>query len=109
MILPVSKVIIAILGSALIIFFERAFPFLLFSKREPPRIIRFIEKYIPPMVMASLVVYCLKDISFSTGIIGFVPYITGVIITVILHLWKRNTLISIFSGTAVYMILLRIL
>lgn len=109
MILPVSKVLVAVLGSALIIFFERAFPFLLFSKKEPPRIIRFIEKYIPPMVMAALVVYCLKDLSFSGGAVGFMPYIAGVIITVILHLWKRNSLISIFGGTAVYMILIRIL
>lgn len=109
MILPVSKVIIAIIASSLIIFFERAFPFLLFSKREPPKIIKFIEKYIPPMVMSALVVYCLKDISFTSGSIGFLPYILGVIVTIILHLWKRNTLISIFGGTAIYMILLRIL
>ena len=109
MILPVSKVLVAVLSSALIIFFERAFPFILFSKKEPPRIISFIEKYIPPMVMSALVVYCLKDLSFSGGAVGFIPYLVGVVITVILHLWKRNSLISIFGGTAVYMILLRIL
>ena len=109
MILPVSKVLVAVLGSALIIFFERAFPFILFSKREPPRILTFIEKYIPPMVMASLVIYCLKDVKFCGGAVGFIPYFAGVIITIILHLWKRNTLLSIFGGTAVYMILIRIL
>ena len=107
--LPLNKVIIAVLLSSLIIFFERAFPFILFSKREPPRLLQFIEKYIPPLVMISLVCYCLKDITFNTGAIGFIPYLCGAILTIILHLWKRNSLLSIFGGTAVYMVLIRVL
>lgn len=107
--LPIDKVIIAVLLSSLIIFFERAFPFILFSKKEPPKVLQFIERYIPPLVMISLVCYCLKDITFTTGISGFLPYICGVILTIILHLLKRNSLISIFGGTAVYMILIRVL
>ena len=107
--LPIDKVLIAVLLSSIIIFFERAFPFILFSKKEPPAILQFIEKYIPPLVMIALVCYCLKDISFTTGLGGFIPYIAGVIITILLHLWKRNSLISIFGGTAIYMILIRLL
>ena len=107
--LPLNKVIIAIILSSLIIFFERAFPFILFSKKNPPKIIQFIEKYIPPLVMISLVCYCLKDITLTSGLVGFLPYILGIIITIVLHLWKRNSLISIFGGTIVYMVLIRCL
>ncbi len=107
--LTISQVIIATLCVTLVIFLERAFPFILFSKKQPPKIIKFIEKYIPPMVMAALLIYCLKDMNFSTGAVHFAPYLVGVAATIILHLWKHNSLISIFSGTAIYMILIRIL
>ena len=126
--LPINKVLIAVFLSALIIFLERGFPFFLFSKRQPPAIIRFIEKYIPPMVMAALVCYCLKDISFVTtaltapagatapasatstvNLAGFIPSLAGLAVTITLHLLRRNSLISIFGGTAVYMVLIRLL
>ena len=123
--LSINKVLIAVFISALIIFLERGFPFFLFSKRQPPAIIRFIEKYIPPMVMAALVCYCLKDISFVTtaltgsagatapastaNLAGFIPSLAGLAVTITLHLWRRNSLISIFGGTAVYMVLIRLL
>lgn len=101
--------IVATLCSMLIIFFERAFPFLLFSRKNPPRIISFIEKYIPPLVMACLLVYCLKDLNFTTGPKDFAPSLIGVAVTVGLHLWRKNSLISIFGGTIVYMVLIRLM
>ncbi|MCR4743083.1 MAG: AzlD domain-containing protein [Treponema sp.] len=115
--LSIYKVLIAVIGSALVIFLERALPFLLFSKKNPPKIITFIEKYIPPMVMASLLFYCLKDINFvnKTEEIskidwkGFLPYLAGIASSIGLHLWKRNSLLSIFAGTVIYMILIRVL
>lgn len=111
----ITNALIAVICTALVILFERAFPFLLFSRNKPPRIITFIEKYIPPMVMAALLFYCLKDINFVTAtesaidFKGFVPYLLGVGSTIGLHLWKRNSLVSIFGGTLIYMILIRIL
>lgn len=112
-----KNAVIACFCCALIIFFERAFPFILFSKKNPPKIIHFIEKYIPPMVMAALLLYSLKDINFvknsnfvnSVDYKGFVPYLVGIIFTVGLHIWKRNSLLSIFGGTIIYMILIRVL
>ena len=106
--ISVSATIIATLCSALIIFSERAFPFVLFSKKEPPAIIKFIEKYIPPMVMAALLIYCLKDINFQNK--TFIPIeFISLTVTIALHLWKHNSLISIFSGTAIYMLLQNLL
>lgn len=113
----ISNALIAIFCTALVILLERAFPFILFSRKNPPAIIKFIEQYIPPMVMAALLFYCLKDISFvktiddmrSVDWSGWVPYVLSVGITVGLHLWKRNSLISIFGGTVIYMILIRVI
>lgn len=115
--LNLTQTFIAIFCTAIVILLERAFPFILFSKKNPPVVIRFIEKYIPPMVMAALLFYCIKDINFVSIINevktvdwkGFIPYIFSVAITIGLHLWKRNSLISIFGGTIIYMILIRIL
>ncbi len=104
----ITAAIIASFLSGIIIYAERAFPFLLFSKKEPPAFLSVIEKYIPPMVMASLLFYCLKDTAFSSAQ-GFLPQLAALTLTTVLHLWKDNALISIFSGTALYMLLTDIL
>ena len=64
--LTLKAALIATLISALVVFLTRAFPFIVFSYRDPPRVISFIEKYIPPMIMAVLVVYCFKDVEFAS-------------------------------------------
>ncbi len=102
--LTIIQALIATMCCTIVIFCERAFPFVLFSKKEPPKIIKFIEKYIPPMVMAALLLYCLKDIKITTAPFGL-AHIIALGITTALHLWKHNSLISIFGGTAVFMIL----
>ena len=85
--LNLQEALIATLFIMLVTILERAFPFILFSRKNPPKIINFIEKYIPPMVMAALLFYCIKDISFvSNGTVdlkGFLPYTIGIGATVI--------------------------
>lgn len=105
--LSLTAALIGTLISAAILYALRAFPFVLFSKKEPPKVIRFIEKYIPPMVMAVLVVYCLKDINFSAKPFGLAE-IVALTFTVIIHLWKKNSMISIFGGTIIFMVLSRL-
>jgi len=109
-----KEIIISIFAIALVIFLERAFPFILFSRKNPPTFITFMEKFIPPMVMICLVIYCIKDMTFSTAegsvdFAGFIPPIAGICSTIGLHLWKKNSLISIFGGTIIYMILIKTL
>ena len=101
---PLIKVFIVVAISALIVLFFRAFPFLLFSKRKPPAILRFIEQYIPPMIIAILIVYCLKDVDYLHSPFG-VPQLIALCSTVLLHLWKKNSMISIFGGTILFMVL----
>src|SRR5574344_48395 len=97
--LTLVQALLGTLVGAAVIFSTRLFPFALFSKKDPPAIIRFIEKYIPSMIMAILVVYCLKDITFTTSPYGL-PYYIALAVTVVLHLLFKNHMIGIFGGKA---------
>jgi len=102
------QILLIILSCALVTFLIRALPFLLFGNGEKPKpTLAFIGRTLPLSVMAVLVIYCLKDAltaSFST----LWPQLIGVCATVLLHLWKRNNLISIGGGTILYMLLIRL-
>ena len=106
--MPASKAVLVSLLIGLIIFCERLFPFAVFSKRKPGKIIHIFERYIPPVVMIGLLIYSLRDIRFAI-IEQWVPQITAITFTIATYLWKKNSLVSIFGGTIIYMILIRIL
>lgn len=84
----------------------RFLPFLIFSEKRPtPPFVQYIGKYLPSAVFGMLVVYCLKDVSFVSGTHG-IPELIAIAVTVVLHKWKRQMLLSIAGGTACYMLLL---
>ena len=85
----------------------RFLPFVIFSGgRKTPRIIERLGKVLPAAIMGMLVVYCLKHVRF-TGAAGFVPELIACLLVGALHLWKRNTLLSIIAGTLCYMLLVQ--
>lgn len=91
------------LGTAL----TRFLPFVLFPQgKSVPKVVKYLGNVLPCAVMALLVVYCLKDMSF-TAVAGFVPHIISVCAVVGLHVWKRNSLLSIGGGTLLYMLLVQ--
>ena len=94
--------------AALVTLLIRALPFALFSRGNPPRVITYLGSVLPATVMAILVVYCLKGVSFGT-LSGFAPALIAVAATAALHALKRSTLLSIACGTAVYMLLIRVI
>ncbi len=100
-----TDVLIAVPLMALVILGTRAFPFLLFSRRDPPPMIKFVERFIPPMVMAVLVVYCLKDIQWTAWPSG-IRELFSLALVAVLQIWKKNAMLSIFGSTALYMLLL---
>lgn len=106
--MPVSKAVLVSLLIGLIVFAERLFPFALFSKRQPGKLIHIFERYIPPLVMLGLLIYSLRDLRFSS-LTQWLPQISAITFTIATYLWKKNTLISIFGGTIIYMILIRVL
>lgn len=92
---------------AAVTFLTRALPFLLFDRgQEPPKVILYLGRVLPPAVMAMLVVYCLRGMEFSNPP-GWLPQVIAVAAVVALHRWKRNTLLSIFGGTLLYMALVQ--
>ncbi len=91
---------------AVITFAERLFPFLIFRGGRVPLTIEYLGRMLPVAVMTTLVVYCLRDISFS-ALGGYLPAVISVMVTAFLHLWRRNTLLSVVGGTASYMLLIR--
>lgn len=99
-----SIAIIAV--AAVCTFCTRLVPFALFGgKREVPRIVLFLGNVLPPAIIATLIIYCLKGVNllqFPSGI----PELLSIAL-VVLHLWKRNTLLSVGAGTICYMILIQ--
>ncbi len=101
--------LICILISGAATFLTRLLPFLLFSggRQMPPKL-KKIADILPSAVIAVLVVYGVSP-QLSTLGTDTVAAITALALTVALHLWRKNTLLSMFAGTAAYMILIRIL
>lgn len=92
---------------ALVTALLRFLPFWIFDgKSTVPAWLRYLSSVLPYAIMAMLVVYCLKDLSF-TAIAGWLPAAICVAVVAVLQAWKRNTLLSIVGGTALYMLLLR--
>ena len=86
----------------------RALPFLCFGgKGGIPAWVAALGRTLPPAIMAALVVYCLKGVPYGAFADGAKQLIAAGAV-VALHLWKRNTLLSIGAGTALYMILIRL-
>ena len=86
----------------------RALPFLIFGgKKELPPTIQYLGKVLPPAIMAVLVVYCLRTVNFLEGNHG-IPELISVFLVAILHIWKKNILLSIGLGTVCYMILIQL-
>lgn len=98
--------ILIILLIAAITFFTRAIPFILFSgnKRGVSKNIIFLGEILPPAIIGMLVIYCLKNVTLLSFPYGL-PEIISIFSIYILHIKFKNNLISIFSGTALYMFL----
>jgi len=89
-------------------FLTRSIPFFLFpEKKEPPKVIKYLSQTIPAAMMGLLVVYCLKDVSITSYPHGL-PEVIAIIVTALLHLWKKNVLLSILVGTVGYMLLVQL-
>lgn len=82
---------------ALVTLLTRVLPFIAFSNKKSP-IIEYLGEVLPYSIMAMLVVYCLKDVNFISAFHG-ISEIIAVATVVVLHLYKRNTLLSIIGGT----------
>lgn len=86
----------------------RFLPFLLFPSGKPtPKYIRYLGTVLPAAVFGMLVVYCLKNVNVFAGSHG-IPELLAIVLVIVLHLWKRQMLLSIAGGTIYYMLLVQL-
>ena len=102
-----EKAILAIAIMSAVTILIRFAPFLLLGRRETPKAIVYLGQVLPYAIMGMLVVYCLKGVSF-VSIGGFLPEFIAGAVVVLSYVWKRNTLLSIISGTVCYMLLVQL-
>jgi len=105
-----NEVLGLVLAMGAVILFCRAFPFVFFSKKTSSvqPFLGFVEKIVPPAAMTVLAFNALGGAFYENHLDGILVLAASVC-TALVHLWKRNSLISIFTGTAVYMILIRVI
>ena len=99
-----AAVLVAVMAAVTMLL--RFLPFLVFRK-EPPAYITYLGKVLPPAIIGMLVIYCLKDISLFARPFGL-PELIAVAGVAAVQAWKRNSLISILTGTVLYMVLIRL-
>lgn len=91
--------------TGLVTMFLRFAPFFIF-RQKTPKVILYLGQVLPEAIMAMLVVYCLKNVSFVSGTHGL-PETIALTLVIVLHKWKHNTLLSILGGTIGYMVLVQ--
>jgi branched-subunit amino acid transport protein AzlD len=100
--------LLIIFVTAISTLFTRATPFVLFGngRKRVPKAVLYLGSVLPPAVMAILVVYSLRNIDFATPP-GWAAHIISVAATAVIHVLRRNTLLSIAVGTGVHMVLVQ--
>ena len=99
----IITVAMVVLGTAA----TRFLPFLIFpAGKETPKYVRYLGKVLPAAVFGLLVVYSLKDVSILSGSHG-IPELISIVLVIVLHVWKRQMLLSIAGGTVCYMLLVQ--
>lgn len=98
--------IITIALMAIAVMTTRFLPFALFQGRKTPKYVQYLGTVLPAAVFGLLVIYCLKNVDITTGYHGL-PELIGIVVTVVLHVWKRQMMLSIAGGTITYMILVQ--
>ena len=100
----IITVAMVVLGTAV----TRFLPFLLFPAGRPtPKYVQYLGRVLPAAVFGLLVVYSLKDVSILTGSHG-IPELISIVLVIVLHVWKRQMLLSIAGGTVCYMLLVQL-
>ena len=106
--MTMTQVFLTILTVSLATALTRFLPFIMFpAGKQTPKYIQYLGKVLPSAVFGLLVVYCLKNVSLFSGSHGL-PEAVAIAVTVVLHLWKRQMLVSIAGGTLCYMLLVQL-
>jgi len=100
-----ALIIIAILAFGTAV--TRFLPFVFFPNAESaPRYVHYLGKMLPTAAISLLIVYCFRDVEFLASPHG-IPEAVAILTVAALHIWKKNTLLSISAGTVIYMLLVQ--
>ena len=100
-----SAALVAVMAAVTILL--RFLPFLIFRADRPiPPYVVYLGHVLPPAIIGMLVVYCLKDTVITAAPYGL-PELIAALSVVGLQIWRRNSLVSILSGTVIYMLLVQ--
>ena len=106
--MTLTQQIITIAMCALGTMVTRFLPFAIFNeKRKTPGYITYLGKVLPGAIFAMLIVYCLRNVNI-TGYSYGLPELIAIAVTVVLHKWKKQMLVSIAGGTICYMLLVQL-
>ena len=103
-----AQAIASIAVMAAMTFLTRYIPFLLFDRKDSrvPPIVLYLGRVLPPAIIMMLIIYCLRSVSFTSASHG-IPELVCVAAAAVLHWWKGNNLLSIFTATVLYMVLVQ--
>lgn len=89
----------------------RFLPFLIFPAGKPtPAYVQYLGKVLPCAIFGMLVIYCLKDVNLMSASAGHgIPEAVSILVTILLHKWKKQMLLSIAGGTICYMLIIQLL
>ena len=99
-----AAILIAVM--AIVTMLLRFLPFIVFNKNTPAYI-SYLGKVLPAALIGMLVIYCLKDVSVLKSPHG-IPELIAALSVVVFQAWKSKSLISILSGTMIYMLLVQL-
>lgn len=106
--MTLAQQIITIAICAFATMVTRFLPFIFFSGSRPtPAYIQYLGRALPPAVFGMIVVYCLRSVSWLGPTHGL-PELLAIAVTILLHLWRRQMLLSIAGGTVCYMLLVQL-
>ena len=106
--MTLAQQVLTIAICALATLATRFLPFLVFHEGRPtPPLVLYLGKALPSAIFAMLVVYSLRNVDVLGQSHGL-PELLAIVVTVALHLWKRQMLVSIAGGTVCYMLLVQL-
>ncbi|MET9478189.1 branched-chain amino acid transporter permease [Streptomyces sp. NPDC002917] len=93
----------AVAASAAVTWALRALPFAALAPLRASGTVRYLSTRMPAGIMVILLVYCLRDLPLTES--HALAPLAALAVTLGLHLWRRNALLSILGGTTVHVAL----
>ena len=97
-------ILAAILVAAGITFLLRLLPFGLKKALAGSELLDALSHWIPLGAVALLAIYAVAKIDYSSFATA-APYLAGLVVTVAVHLWRKNMVLSMVAGTVTCVVL----